>query len=607
MAEMIKFYKGALANLPQSGVNGAIYVTSDEGAIYLGTGTGMKRLGDFIQVDAVANLPVDGANPSALYYGVAENILCRFDKDSGEWTQINRQKTLAQLGGVSLEAYNTKMAALEQADTANSDAIAGVDTRLKAAEKKLESVATTEGLGELTERVTAAEGDIDGLQAAIAEGGSVANAIADAKKAGTDAAEAAQSAKDIAESKVTMAEVEAKNYATKTEAQGYADAKDEAIQTAQAGVDALTGKVGTVPEGKTVVGMIAEAQEAATYDDEEVRGLIGANADAIDALEGTHATDKKTLEDAIALKADKTTVEGIDGRVTAVEGDVATIKGDYLKSSDKTELQGNIDTVAGAVERLTNGVSADEIDGVNDLINYVNTHGTEVTGMKEDIQANTDAIAAIEADYLKAADKTALQGSIDGVAGRMTTAEGEIDALQADSHTHANSAELAKIVDGDVAKWNAAQANAEATAAAALAAAKTELEGKITAEAERADAAEKANASAIDAVEGRLDTLEAIDHEAYKTADETVLAEAKSYADGKDAAMGARVKAIEDDYLKAADKAALTEAIGTNTDAIAANAAEIAKKADASSVYTQEEVDAAIEEALVEAFQWGSF
>jgi hypothetical protein len=43
----------------------------------------------------------------------------------------------------------------------------------------------------------------------------------------------------------------------------------------------------------------------------------------------------------------------------------------------------------------------------------------------------------------------------------MDTAEGEIDALQADSHTHANKAELDKVADGDVAKWNAAEKNAK--------------------------------------------------------------------------------------------------------------------------------------------------
>lgn len=91
MADMIKFYKGAVASLPSVGVSGAIYITNDEGGIYLGTGTGMKRLGDFIQVDAVANLPTNGANVSALYYCVAENVLAKWN--GSEWIQINRQRT----------------------------------------------------------------------------------------------------------------------------------------------------------------------------------------------------------------------------------------------------------------------------------------------------------------------------------------------------------------------------------------------------------------------------------------------------------------------------------------------------------------------------------
>ena len=48
---------------------------------------------------------------------------------------------------------------------------------------------------------------------------------------------------------------------------------------------------------------------------------------------------------------------------------------------------------ASAIELLTNGASAEEIDSVNDLIQYVNEHGSEVTGIKADIKANTDAIA----------------------------------------------------------------------------------------------------------------------------------------------------------------------------------------------------------------------
>ena len=65
-----------------------------------------------------------------------------------------------------------------------------------------------------------------------------------------------------------MAEIEKKNYATKTEAQGYANAKDAAIADAkkagtdaQSAVNALSNKVGSIPSGSqatTVVGYVDE-------------------------------------------------------------------------------------------------------------------------------------------------------------------------------------------------------------------------------------------------------------------------------------------------------------------------------------------------------------
>lgn len=94
MENMIKFYRGLVSNLPTTGVNGALYITTDEGAIYYGTGTGMKRLGDFIQVANVAALP-EKAHESCLYYCVAENILAKWN--GSEWKQINKQPTAEEL------------------------------------------------------------------------------------------------------------------------------------------------------------------------------------------------------------------------------------------------------------------------------------------------------------------------------------------------------------------------------------------------------------------------------------------------------------------------------------------------------------------------------
>lgn len=239
-------------------------------------------------------------------------------------------------------------------------------------------------------------------------------------------------------------------------------------------------------------------------DAETLQGNIDAVAEDVADIAKDYltSTDKTELEGKIGGKADQTALDSEIQRATGIEGglrtDVDVIKGDYLKAADKTELQGNIDTVAGAVERLTNGVSADEVDGVNDLINYVKEHGTEVTGMQEDIAGNTEAI--------------------EGVAGRVTTAEGKITALEGAVATKveqsAYDTKVAELAGADTAmagrldKLEAIDHDAYVAADTAL---KNELNGEITkkADASVVEAMDAAYKAADTALSGRLDAVEA--------------------------------------------------------------------------------------------------
>lgn len=84
----VSFKKGLLANLPATKTEGTIYITTDERALYLDVDASTRiRIGDFIQVAAVENLPTSGADTTALYYAVTENILCRYN--GSDWVQIN--------------------------------------------------------------------------------------------------------------------------------------------------------------------------------------------------------------------------------------------------------------------------------------------------------------------------------------------------------------------------------------------------------------------------------------------------------------------------------------------------------------------------------------
>lgn len=95
----------------------------------------------------------------------------------------------------------------------------------------------------------------------------------------------------------------------------------------------------------------------------------------------------KTSNDvAVAKKADQTALDAVSATANAAATKTA-LEEEIARAKAAEEAN------AAAIVRLTEGVSQEEIDGVNDLINYVNEHGTEVTGMKEDIADNAKTIS----------------------------------------------------------------------------------------------------------------------------------------------------------------------------------------------------------------------
>ena len=137
-------------------------------------------------------------------------------------------------------------------------------------------------------------------------------------------------------------------------AKAHADGKDAAIAAAkkagddaQADVDALAGKVGTVPESKTVVQMIADAQTDATYDDTALKARVAANETAINTLNGSST---------VPGSVDKKVADAINDFATKVSDDstVNTFKEliDYA-ASHKNEYS----TLSGEVQKNTNAIN----------------------------------------------------------------------------------------------------------------------------------------------------------------------------------------------------------------------------------------------------------
>lgn len=272
-------------------------------------------------------------------------------------------------------------------------------------------------------------------------------------------------------------------------AKAYAASKDTAIAAAkkagtdaQDAVNALSGKVGTVPENKTVVEMISDAQTAATYNDTEVKAGIKANADAITKLNGTSAVEgsvDKKVADAInefatkvsddqtvntfkelidyaadhkdeystlsgEVQANKTAIATLNGKDTDAGSVAKTVK-DAVNAAQAT-LQGNIDKKVDKVEGKglsTNDYTTEEktkLEGITsgaqvNVIETVKVNGVALTPADKavDVTVPTGALAS--------KDKVAETDLVDALA---TKIDGKLDAskVTGDLLTH-NASEFA--------------------------------------------------------------------------------------------------------------------------------------------------------------------
>lgn len=295
-------------------------------------------------------------------------------------------------------------------------------------------------------------------------------------------------------------------------AKAHADGKDAAIaaakkagEDAQADVDALAGKVGTVPESKTVVQMIADAQAAATYDDTALKGRVTATETAINTLNGTgDGSVKKQVADAVAgivadapeaydtLKEISDWISGhasdasaMNSQINTNKDAIATLNGTGVGSVSKavvdakSEVQSSIDTHTG---NTTVHITADERTAWNGktTMSAVEAKGYQTAAQVKAIKVDN----ATAADKLKTAREISLTGDVTGSADFDGSKAISIAVTVADdSHNHVISN-----VDGLQDALNAKATPADITAAIGnLDVSDTAIEGQVVSAVSEAD------------------------------------------------------------------------------------------------------------------------
>lgn len=352
--------------------------------------TAVKEADGVVTVERKAlvadNIPELGVSKITGLQGLLDGKQDTLTFDGGYSAGVNNVATVSTVNTAKSDLIGNTSA---EAATTDGNTIADVRRYVDAKTKVLASDAK---LTELSDKVTVNTNSIATINTSLAEGGSVSNAIADAKKAGTDAAAAVSTLENgkVKANTEAIADINNAETGILKQAKNYADGKDTAIAAAKkAGDDAaaavtalengqvktnadaitaINNKIGTIPEGKTVAEAIEKAKTDATYDDKEVRGLIKSNTDAIDVLNG---------------------------------GD--TVNGSVAKS------------VKEAINDFATKISDDgTVNTFKELVDYVAAHGSEYTAAIADIAANKSAIKTLNGTGTGSVSK-AVNDAIDGL------------------------------------------------------------------------------------------------------------------------------------------------------------------------------------------------
>lgn len=249
-------------------------------------------------------------------------------------------------------------------------------------------------------------------------------------------------------------------------AKGAEQANATAASNAQAAADNLAGKIGTVPENQTVMGIIANIQENA-YDDTEVRGLIS-GLDTNKADKTQVATD---IAAAVKVETDARVeaVAGVQGNVDTLSQTVASNKTAIEKTVSTLEekVDANESDIEGKMTALTSRVAAnetavgttlpdaiDEVDAKvdtligNDANKSVRTIANEELAKQliaEDAQESLDTLAEIAA-WIQAhpSDAAAMNEAIVALQNKVDTGDKNVSVYVADA--------IAALSIGDYAK-----------------------------------------------------------------------------------------------------------------------------------------------------------
>ncbi len=314
-----------------------------------------------------------------------------------------------ELAAVRALAQDAKDDAARKADGAQVDAL---DNRVSAAETALTGKATAGEVTALSGRMTTAEGAIATKASAESVGvlsGGLSEAQTDIAAAQDDIEDAKADIADLARAVealqgVTTGRIEFRKVGSLAELMGMTQAERE------------LGVVYLVPsedatEGNTKDEYIVYTDDLGVKQFEQI-GTTEANLEGYATIEQLDA-----LRETVGAKADKTTVEGLTGRVGAVEG--------LLEGKADASRMIAVETRVGDVEaRLGEKASQAELDALEETVADKATKA-EVNALREEVEdvAGATDLAELSAQVAGKADKT----TVNDLGARVASVEAQVE------------------------------------------------------------------------------------------------------------------------------------------------------------------------------------
>lgn len=514
----VKFLRGSLANYLalQNKSNDSIYITTDEGGIYLGS----KRLGDYILVDSIANLPnveTEAISTNALYYAAKENVLARFNGDT--WVQINA-------AGLTKVKYNGQNAARSGDDyvtgiTINTNAN-GTERYLDIATSKIEDHAT----------IKQAVKDIEDLQTSVGallgdgEAGSIEDMISSALAPVTQAVKKAQSDATSAINTNTTQQASIDDHETRI---GKAEtAITNEVTNRQT---AITNLIDGASDGYQTLGDLEAKIKAA---DEKAQGAVNVNGDQqseIDDLErrmglaetniSNEVTNRQTAITNLinGASAEYNTLAGLEAKIKLADAKAqGAVDTNGTQQEELDDHESRLGAVEGVVAKLDGsgegsvkkqvanaiaGVVAnadDDFDTLKEIADWILNDKTGAAALQSDVATLKTDVADHETRLGNAED--AISDNADAIAqevkDRQAAITGLVNGASAEYNTLAGLEAKIKLAQGDADDNAAALGELEGRVGAN----ETAIEGHTTAIGENKTAIENEVTARQNAING---------------------------------------------------------------------------------------------------------